>query len=378
MIYGFDSDVAQEYSVNGAIMITNFQFWIAKNKASGKHFYDNHWWTYNSNKAMQTLFPFWSAKTIRTTFEHLKKKKVIMTANYNKSPYDRTLWFAFVDEERWLCQDKNLDSPKQKDTFAEIGTPIPDINTDIIPDNNTPPIIPPKGGKGFCEELKFLEPYCKDLEPFLAIKDFQEYEYLFPALREWLDYKVRCKKHKYATIKQIHILCRQLHDFCDGDINSATKTIETSIANNWSGVVFSNKNKTKSATKDEITEFVNLWYKFAECVDKAKKNPMYNFSFASPVVATKYEEVEKLYPRAKNNLLAMLDKFRTQKERPIIDVADLDTSEPWKFAINVLYKRWKQSPFLRGEGMVRRLDAQFFLNNVERLANPCDPIYMNN
>lgn len=244
--------------------------------------------------------------------------------------------------------------------------------------DNTPPIIPPKGGKGFCEELKFLEPYCKDLEPFLAIKDFQEYEYLFPALREWLDYKVRCKKHKYATIKQIHILCRQLHDFCDGDINSATKTIETSIANNWSGVVFSNKNKTKSATKDEITEFVNLWYKFAECVDKAKKNPMYNFSFASPVVATKYEEVEKLYPRAKNNLLAMLDKFRTQNERQVIDVADLDTSEPWKFAINVLYKRWKQSSFLRGEGMVRRLDAQFFLNNIERLANPCDPIYMNN
>ena len=42
MIIHFDSNVASKVGVDGAIMLNNLQFWIVKNKANKKHFYDNN------------------------------------------------------------------------------------------------------------------------------------------------------------------------------------------------------------------------------------------------------------------------------------------------------------------------------------------------
>lgn len=108
MIYSFDSNIAKEYGVNEAIMIANFQFWIKKNKANKKNFFDGHYWTYNSKKAFTELFDFWGEQSIKTILNHLKEKGVLITANYNNSPYDRTLWYAFVDEEKWIGEDKTF------------------------------------------------------------------------------------------------------------------------------------------------------------------------------------------------------------------------------------------------------------------------------
>lgn len=135
MIYSFDADVAKEYGINEAVMIANFQFWISKNKANGKNFIDGHYWTYNSNKAFQELFPFWSAKTIRTTLDHLKTRGILITGNHNTKTYDRTLWFAFADEEKWVCPRRQMDLPKTANGFVENGKPIPDIIPDINTDN---------------------------------------------------------------------------------------------------------------------------------------------------------------------------------------------------------------------------------------------------
>ena len=56
MTHHFDIDTAQELGVTGAILIANFQFWIAKNVANSKHFHDDRHWTYNSVKAFSKLF----------------------------------------------------------------------------------------------------------------------------------------------------------------------------------------------------------------------------------------------------------------------------------------------------------------------------------
>ena len=58
MIHTFDSEIAEKYGVNCAILLQFIFFWCEKNKANGKHFYDGHYWTYNSRKALQSLFPY--------------------------------------------------------------------------------------------------------------------------------------------------------------------------------------------------------------------------------------------------------------------------------------------------------------------------------
>lgn len=129
MFCGFDTDVACEYGVNGAIMISNLQFWIMKNKANDKHLYDGHYWCYNSYKAFSELIPFMSQKTVRTVLNNLVDKGVVITGNYNKSPYDRTLWYAFADEEKWLKPNGKIDLPKSANESDQMGTPIPVYNT---------------------------------------------------------------------------------------------------------------------------------------------------------------------------------------------------------------------------------------------------------
>jgi len=140
MNYNFDSDVAKEYGVNEAIMIANFQFWIAKNKANGKNFFDGCYWTYNSLKALIELFPFWTEKQIRSILKSLIDKGVLKTANFNQNQYDRTLWYAFVQEGKWICPNGQMDLTKRANGFDQMGRPIPDnkpdILPDILPDNN--------------------------------------------------------------------------------------------------------------------------------------------------------------------------------------------------------------------------------------------------
>ena len=52
MNFSFDGEFAKEHGVNEAIMYQYFSYWIAKNKANDKHFYDGYTWTYNSQKAL--------------------------------------------------------------------------------------------------------------------------------------------------------------------------------------------------------------------------------------------------------------------------------------------------------------------------------------
>ena len=98
----FDTDLAEEYGTDEAILIEKFQYWIMKNRDNEKNYYDGHYWTYNSAKAFKKQFSFWSELKIRRLIDSLVQKGVLIKGNYNKSSYDRTLWYAFNDESIFL------------------------------------------------------------------------------------------------------------------------------------------------------------------------------------------------------------------------------------------------------------------------------------
>lgn len=135
MEHSFDIEVAKEYGIVEAIFIKHFQFWISKNKANGVHQYEDRTWTYNSNKAFAELFPYLSTQSIRTALKHLTDKSVVMTGNYNPNPYNKTLWYAFVNEEKWICQFQQTDLLKSTNGFVRNGKC---INTDIDYTDNKP------------------------------------------------------------------------------------------------------------------------------------------------------------------------------------------------------------------------------------------------
>lgn len=144
MQYSFKSEIANIYGVDGAILIENLYFWIMKNKANEKHFYDGCYWTYNSIKAFTILFPFWSRRQIERILNRLEKDGAIKTGNYNKISYDRTKWYSlsqtvisiYANGEMDITDWGNDISPNGGMTFPQTVEPIPDNKPDNKPDND--------------------------------------------------------------------------------------------------------------------------------------------------------------------------------------------------------------------------------------------------
>lgn len=128
MNHSFDIEYAVEYGIEEAILIENFIYWISKNKANktNKHNIEingekvERVFTYNSNQAFSELFPYMKLTTIRNSINKLLKKNVLAKGHFSSNTYDRTLWYCFVDEERFLAYNKKKKSISQNYQMEEI------------------------------------------------------------------------------------------------------------------------------------------------------------------------------------------------------------------------------------------------------------------
>ena len=136
MQHSFNIELAKEYGILEAIIINNLFFWIEKNKANDVSYYDGTYWTYNSIKALNELFPYASERKISYALKHLEEEGIIKTGNYNKLAYDRTLWYAFTEKGISILQKCCFHFTKSTNGFYKSDEPIPNINTDINTDNN--------------------------------------------------------------------------------------------------------------------------------------------------------------------------------------------------------------------------------------------------
>ena len=75
MTYHFDGDVAEKFGTDCATFISHMQYWIAKNAANERHFYEGRYWTYNSLSALERLFPFWTRRQIERIIRDLERAK---------------------------------------------------------------------------------------------------------------------------------------------------------------------------------------------------------------------------------------------------------------------------------------------------------------
>lgn len=126
----FDPEIAKELGVNAAIILENIIFWIGKNVANEKHFYDNTYWTYNTMEAFEKLFPYLTFDQIRRNLEKLTTSKYLIKGNFNKHKYDRTLWYT-ISEAIW--QKRQMDLARTPNANGKNATPIPNDNTDGKP-----------------------------------------------------------------------------------------------------------------------------------------------------------------------------------------------------------------------------------------------------
>lgn len=199
MQHHFDVDMAIRYGVVEAIILNHMEYWIELNRTNGRNFYDGRYWTFNSMKAMSEIFPYLTEKKIRTALKNLQEQGLILTGNYNKSAYDRTLWYAFSDLAESILPKRQMEENEKENGQYQKGEPIPDNNTDkkqVKKTNKygrkirTHAFVPPT--------LQEVEEYARSRNSTVDPKRFWEY---FDA-GQWKDAKgqpVRSWKQKFIT-----------------------------------------------------------------------------------------------------------------------------------------------------------------------------------
>lgn len=137
MVHSFDTKVAKEVGITSAVLFHSIFFWIQKNEANDKHYYDGHYWTYNSAKAFRKMFDYLSEKQIRTALNKLIEAGYLVAGNYNESKYDRTRWYRLGDKGMSMFPFGNIDATQEKEGRDKEVTPIPYSVTDSVTDSDS-------------------------------------------------------------------------------------------------------------------------------------------------------------------------------------------------------------------------------------------------
>lgn len=182
------------YGVNAAIILQNIYFWVLKNKANKKHFYDGKYWTYNSRSAFNELFPYLSERQIKTAIDKLVADGVIQTGCYNEDTRDRTLWYTVTKRGFCILQKCGSQAAEMSDANDGNVTPLPyinqtDINTDINHNKNTSySCSEPEKSVSKPKQTKPTEPVVYELELNdgsmygIPKSDYDKYVELYPAV----------------------------------------------------------------------------------------------------------------------------------------------------------------------------------------------------
>ena len=250
MEHSFNIELAKKYGILEAILLKNLWFWIEKNRANEKNFYDGTYWTYNSTRAFNKLFPYASESSIKRALKSLQEKGIIKTGNYNKSSYDRTLWYAFTDLGYSIVSNRQMETNKSSNGNEQNELTIPDINTNDKITN-----------------IKTNKKEKKETEFDSVINENFTDEELKQTIYEFI--KMRKAIKKPLTTRGLELMINKLKRITS-NTNEQIQILNNSIMNNWLGI-FPLKEEEKQKEKVEyvINEMTEEEY-FARMQNRRK------------------------------------------------------------------------------------------------------------
>ena len=122
-----DGRVAERYGLEEAIFLHALIFWYRTNRGNGQNFHDGRWWTYNSVKAFEEIFPWWTAGQIRRVIARCREKGAMLTGSFAEDRRDRTAWYTPSDEllmlygenANCICTNQQMQAQESAGSDAE-------------------------------------------------------------------------------------------------------------------------------------------------------------------------------------------------------------------------------------------------------------------
>lgn len=139
MMHLFNTNIAAKYGVFSAILLQNIFYWVEKNKANNTNCYDGKYWTFNSNKAMQQLFPYMTEKQIRYALDTLKENELIETGFHGGC--NRTLSYTITEKGYQVLNNIETDEKQAEESSDKFLPPEKETTTENIPSKSAPTAI---------------------------------------------------------------------------------------------------------------------------------------------------------------------------------------------------------------------------------------------
>ena len=103
----FGVDMAAQYGIPCAILAQEIFYWVSRNAAEGRNIHDGRAWMYQTLSALEKLHPYLTRKQIRVALDKLVDAGLVVKGQYNKNPYDRTVWYSLTDAGvEWFTADR--------------------------------------------------------------------------------------------------------------------------------------------------------------------------------------------------------------------------------------------------------------------------------
>lgn len=109
-VFAFLEEEAQEYGDREAIIIQTFRMWIQHNRANGSNYREGRYWTYNNLSALQKIWTWLTVSQIKHCIGKLVDRGVLLVEKHAEDQRDRTNWYAFTDEPRFLGKGQETGS----------------------------------------------------------------------------------------------------------------------------------------------------------------------------------------------------------------------------------------------------------------------------
>ena len=121
MTKSYEEGIAQICGIEASILFMHIKYWIERNRAEGKCFCEGRTWMYKTLAEFNKLFPYMSVKVISTALKKLIDNGFLIKDNFNKTRYDRTLWYALTDKAVAFGkkQDTENDGKAQDEPFCQ-------------------------------------------------------------------------------------------------------------------------------------------------------------------------------------------------------------------------------------------------------------------
>lgn len=265
MIHSFDTKVAEKVGVNCAIILNNLYYWIEKNRANGKNYYDGYYWTYNSTKAFSQLFPYFSQRQIETALKKLRDEEYIITGNYNEFKYDRTLWYAITKKGECILQNCEMDVTSMSNGSDEKGEPIPNSKPNGKPNGNKEINKESEIDVNFENLWKLLKAHPNDRKSKVTKKRKKElYEMGYERVEKAINLYLKIQNPEYYH-KRDNILNEIIDNYIDKtekdfnvEVEEHTASYDISEYEKQTESIPTNTNNQVDTNSKEISDYV--WY----------------------------------------------------------------------------------------------------------------------